>query len=476
MFVTIGLEVHFRLNARTKLFSSSLVCSKSTIKNIYIDIIDLAFPGSLPCFNKRAVFLSIKFGISINATINMFFSFDRKHYVYPDLPKGFQITQYRHPLLTCGYVDIILSYCLKKRIFIRSAHLEEDTGKLDYNYSKKELQIDFNRCGFSLLEVVTEPIINSAKEASLFLRKLFVILTTLDISDSKMETGSFRCDVNISLKKYYCASSGVRVEIKNINSFNFVEHAIFYEICRQKVLLTSGKFIQRETRYYDFKKEITLPLRFKETFFEYRYFIEPDIPTFIISRELIYKVNYLLDEFLDVTRNRYIVKYELPKRSFTTLFLYKWLYEYFELVSVFTIKYILLCKILINDFLFSISLENNFFIIKPYVTAKVLNLIKNNKMFENNLRKIFLLILQKKNNFYFQSSFLFLTEVEVFNNSFFLYILKHIFIVYYDQICLYFSGNVKILFFILGKIKIFFKSNLVCFDLLNFLENFLKDK
>ena len=220
MFITIGLEVHLRLNTRSKLFSFSLVKPNTLMQNIYVNTIDLAFPGVLPNLNKRAILLAVKFGISINAVINAVCLFDRKHYRYPDLPKGYQITQFKYPILKLGHIDITLPSSLRKRVFLKDAHLEEDTGKLHHDYSLYKSFIDFNRCGFPLLEVVTEPILNTAKEAYLFLEKLYALVTTLGFCNPRMETGSFRCDVNWPhCRIFYLYGLGRRTGVRCISKF-----------------------------------------------------------------------------------------------------------------------------------------------------------------------------------------------------------------------------------------------------------------
>ncbi len=271
--VIIGLEVHVQLNKlKTKLFCSCPLDYHGDEPNTHVCPVCLGMPGAMPVINKEAVKAAIKVALALNAEVQPFTVFDRKNYFYPDLPKGFQISQYDRPLALGGYVKIEVDG-KEKKISLKRIHIEEDPGKLTYKGSittAKYSLIDYNRSGAPLLEIVTEPVINSPKEARLFLNKLRIILEYLDVFDGDLE-GAMRVDANISLR------GGGRVEVKNISSFKGVERALNYEIMRQKNLLKLGRKVVRETRHFDEVQNITVSLRSKEEEQDYRYFPEPDL-------------------------------------------------------------------------------------------------------------------------------------------------------------------------------------------------------
>lgn len=466
---TIGLEIHFRLNTRSKLFSSTSCFFYKNLntnifnQNYFADVFDVAFPGSLPVINKRAVFLAVKFGISINATINAVSLFDRKHYLYLDLPKGFQLTQYKKPIIENGFLDIVLSNFLKKRVFIKQVHLEEDSGRFFKCRTLKKFIIDYNRSGLPLLEVVTEPVFNTAEEVFLFLHKLYDMLCILNIGDSQMESGSFRCDVNISLRKYFSFFKGIRVELKNINSFSYVVKAISYEIKRQKILLTKGLNILQETRYFNQKNSTTYSLRVKDNTIFYRYFNEPDLSVIVLDFTFIKKSNFYLDEFIDEKKKRFFNQYLLLPEDVKIILSFSWFADYFEIISIYTTKYNCLYKLLKQDFLF---FYNNFGVklLKPYLIAEFLN--------SNNLNvKDFFLFYHNEIKFCFFFSFL---KVQSLINYVELnFIVQQIFIIYYKQLILYKLGRVKVNFFFLGKIKILYTNFLDNDFIISYLRNFL---
>ncbi|MFA5114679.1 MAG: Asp-tRNA(Asn)/Glu-tRNA(Gln) amidotransferase subunit GatB [Candidatus Omnitrophota bacterium] len=279
----IGLEVHLQLATRTKAFCS---CSTEFGKapNSQVCQVCLGFPGALPVLNRTALDLAIKVGLALNCSAQEHTKFDRKNYFYPDLPKNYQISQYDLPLARNGFLDI----CLEdnsKRIGIRRVHLEEDAGKLIHR-SDKSL-VDFNRAGIPLLEIVSEPDINSPEEAHEYLRELKKILEYLEVSDCDMEKGSLRCDANISLRKKGTKALGVKSELKNMNSFKAVREALGFEITRQSQMLAAGEALAQETRLWDEKKGETFPMRTKEEAQDYRYFPEPDLPLFVIDKDKI---------------------------------------------------------------------------------------------------------------------------------------------------------------------------------------------
>lgn len=287
--MVIGLEIHVQLNTESKLFSgSSTTFGKKANHNA--SLIDLAFPGTLPVINEKAISHAIRFGLAIDANINQTSIFERKNYFYPDLPKGYQTSQLELPIVGKGYLDIPLSSGETKKITITRAHLEEDAGKsLHENFHGKS-GIDLNRAGIPLLEVVSEPEMHSADEAVSYMKTLHQLVKHLDICDGNMQEGSFRCDVNLSLRPVGEKKLGTRTEIKNLNSFKFVEKAIFYEAKRQAKLLDEGKCITQETRLYSPEKNITKAMRSKEDAHDYRYFPCPDLLPVVVSDETIERI------------------------------------------------------------------------------------------------------------------------------------------------------------------------------------------
>jgi len=276
---TIGLEVHAELKTKTKMFCDCLNNPEEKIANTNICPICLAHPGTLPVINKKALGQVITVGLALNSEIPEYSKFDRKNYFYPDLPKGYQISQYDMPLCKGGELSLFLSNDLeeaKEKIEITRVHLEEDTGKLIHAANGESTLIDFNRAGVPLMELVTEPVIHSGKEARLFAQGLQLLLRILGVSEANMDRGQMRCEVNISLSKD--KKLGTKVEIKNLNSFRVVEKSIDFEIQRQTEVLEKGEKVIQETRGWDAGKEITYSQRLKEEAKDYRYFPEPDLP------------------------------------------------------------------------------------------------------------------------------------------------------------------------------------------------------
>ena len=301
----IGLEVHVQLMTNTKLFSPA----KNQFgedANTLVDLIDLGLPGVLPVLNEGAMKQGIKFGLATNAKIAETMIFDRKNYFYPDLPKGYQITQLHYPIVRDGVVEVN-----GKKIRIHQAHLEEDAGKSIHDKYDDKSVIDLNRSGVPLLEIVSEPDIRSASEAVDYLKKIHQIITYLDISDGNMSQGSMRCDANVSIMKPEDKEFGVRAEIKNINSFKFVEKAINFEIRRQIKILEANGAVEQETRLYDSIKDETRSMRTKEFANDYRYFPCPDLVPTNISKEFIESVRKDMDELPEEKQDRFMSTYDL---------------------------------------------------------------------------------------------------------------------------------------------------------------------
>tara|TARA_X000000950_G_scaffold123621_1_gene155004 strand:- start:461 stop:1900 length:1440 start_codon:yes stop_codon:yes gene_type:complete len=305
----IGLEVHVQLATKTKLFSSSPIAFGAE-PNTQASEIDLGLPGVLPVLNKEAISHALKFGCAINSEISEKVIFARKNYFYPDLPKGYQISQLDDPIVGKGSVEIKLGG-KSKIIGVTRAHLEEDAGKSIHDLYSNNSAIDLNRAGTCLLEIVSEPDLSSAEEAVEYLKKIHSIVTFLGISDGDMSQGSLRCDANVSVKRPDDQELGTRTELKNINSFKFVEKAIIFEIDRQIKELEKGEKIIQETRLYDSKKNLTRSMRSKEEANDYRYFPEPDLIPIKISKNQINDVRKNLPELPEIMKERFMNSYEL---------------------------------------------------------------------------------------------------------------------------------------------------------------------
>jgi len=309
---TIGLEIHFESKTKSKMFCSCLNDPNERKENKNVCPICIGHPGTLPVINEEAINNIILTGLALHCEIQTHSKFDRKSYFYPDLPKGYQISQYDMPLCKNGYLDIHLDNGDVKRIRINRIHMEEDTGRLVHSSDGSSL-VDFNRAGVPLMELVTEPDINSAEEAKKFAQELQLILRYINVSDADMEKGQMRCEVNISLSK--TEELGTKVEIKNLNSFRVVEKSIEFEEKRQAELLDSGKKVVQETRGWHDTKQITMEQRSKEDAFEYRYFPEPDLPPLNISEDKINKIMANLPELPEEKRMRFKEEYCLDEKS-----------------------------------------------------------------------------------------------------------------------------------------------------------------
>lgn len=327
----IGLEVHVQLSTRSKLFSGTATrfgAEPNTQANIY----DLALPGTLPVLNREALEMAVRFGLAINAQIGKRSVFDRKNYFYPDLPKGYQISQLHCPIVGKGTLSITLDDGSEKVIGITRAHMEEDAGKSLHEDFHGYSGIDLNRAGTPLLEIVSEPELRSAKEAVAYLKKLHSIIRYLDISDGNMAQGSMRCDANVSIRPKGSSEFGTRTEIKNINSFRFVEKAIVHEAMRQQEILEDGGRIVQETRLYDSERDETRSMRSKEVANDYRYFPEPDLLPVVIDDGYIERVRASLPELPDQRSQRFITQFGLSPYDAGVLVSSREMAEYFERV------------------------------------------------------------------------------------------------------------------------------------------------
>jgi len=307
----IGLEIHVQLSTNSKLFSGGST-GFGAEPNTHVDLIDMGLPGVLPVANREAFYKAIRFGLATNAEINQTSSFDRKNYFYPDLPKGYQITQMAMPIVGKGSIKIDVDGS-EKVINITRAHLEEDAGKSIHDLFDGETGVDLNRAGTPLLEIVSEPEISNAKEAVAYFKAVRQLVTFLDICDGNMAQGSMRCDVNVSIKKEADEELGTRAEIKNINSFKFIERAINFEIERQIRIIESGESVVQETRLYDSVKNETRSMRSKEEANDYRYFPCPDLLPVVISDDEFNNIKNNLPELPDEKEKRYISEANLEE-------------------------------------------------------------------------------------------------------------------------------------------------------------------
>ena len=327
----IGLEVHVQLSTDSKIFSNAPT-KFGQEQNSQASLVDLGLPGVLPVLNEKTIEMAIKFGCAIDAEISSKAIFARKNYFYPDLPKGYQISQLDDPIVGKGKINVEIDN-EEREIGITRAHLEEDAGKSLHDKYESLSAIDLNRAGTPLLEIVSEPDLRSAKEAVAYLKKIHSIITFLDISDGDMSQGSMRCDANVSIRKLGDKKLGNRTELKNINSFRFVEKAINHEINRQIELIENGTSIEQETRLYDANKNETRSMRSKEHANDYRYFPDPDLIPIKITNEKIQEIKESLPELPEQKIIRFMEDYEISNYESKNLNSSKELSHFFEIVA-----------------------------------------------------------------------------------------------------------------------------------------------
>jgi aspartyl-tRNA(Asn)/glutamyl-tRNA(Gln) amidotransferase subunit B len=325
----IGLEIHAQLATRSKIFSGAATAYGAP-PNTQASLVDLGYPGVLPVLNAEAVRMAVKLGLALNARIAAHSVFARKNYFYPDLPKGYQISQYELPIVAHGSLEIVLEDGQRKRIGVTRAHLEEDAGKSLHEGLAGSTGIDLNRAGTPLVEIVSEPELRTAKEAVAYMKKMHTLVRYLEISDGNMQEGSFRCDANVSVRRAGAERLGTRAEIKNLNSFRFVERAINYEVARQIELLESGGKVVQETRLYDPDKGETRSMRVKEEANDYRYFPDPDLLPVELDEAFIAAVRATLPELPDQKAARFGAQYGLSAYDAGVLTVSRELATYYE--------------------------------------------------------------------------------------------------------------------------------------------------
>ena len=329
--VVIGLEVHAQVSSKAKLFSGASAVFGAD-PNTQVTYLDAGMPGMLPVLNKFCVDQAIKTGLGINATVNRVSIFDRKNYFYADLPLGYQISQLYYPIVTGGYVDIDLENGKSKRVNVTRLHLEQDAGKSTHDLHPSLSYIDFNRAGVALMEIVSEPEINSSQEAMAYVKKLRSILRYLGTCDGNMEQGSLRVDANVSLHKQG-TPFGTRAEIKNVNSVRFLGQAIEYEIARQLEIIESGGVIVQETRLFDPSRGETRSLRSKEDAMDYRYFPNPDLRPVVLDESRIEAIRINMPELPDAKRERFIKDFALSEYDANVLVAEKEVADFYEKIT-----------------------------------------------------------------------------------------------------------------------------------------------
>ena len=325
----IGLEIHAQLSTKSKIFSGAST-NYGADPNTQACAVDLGLPGVLPVINEEAIQMAIKFGLAINAKIPKTSVFARKNYFYPDLPKGYQISQFELPIVSNGHIEIETENKKNKTIRITRAHLEEDAGKSNHDEFIGFTGIDLNRAGNPLLEIVSEPDMSNAKEAISYLKKIHTLVCYLKICDGNMQEGSFRCDANVSIKLKKQKELGTRTEIKNLNSFKFIEAAINYEVERQMNVIESDEIVVQETRLYDSNKNETRSMRSKEEANDYRYFPDPDLLPILIANETKKEIEKSIPELPDIKCKRYQEELALSKYDSNNLTSNPDIADYFE--------------------------------------------------------------------------------------------------------------------------------------------------
>jgi aspartyl-tRNA(Asn)/glutamyl-tRNA(Gln) amidotransferase subunit B len=330
--IVIGLEIHAQLATRSKIFSGASTTYGAT-PNSQASLVDLGYPGVLPVLNGAAVTMAVKFGLATGCEIARRSVFARKNYFYPDLPKGYQISQYELPIVHGGKVDVVLEGGATRTVGIVRAHLEEDAGKSLHEDFAGMSGIDLNRAGTGLLEIVSAPDLRSSAEAGAYMRKIHALVRYLEICDGNMQEGSFRCDANVSVRPRGETKLGTRTELKNLNSFRFVEKAIDIEAARQIEVIENGGKITQETRLFDPDAQETRPMRSKEEANDYRYFPDPDLLPVAVDEELVARVRASLPELPDAKRERFVRDYALPTYDSQVLTAERPLADYFEAVA-----------------------------------------------------------------------------------------------------------------------------------------------
>ena len=392
--VIIGLEVHAQVTSNSKLFSSSST-KFGAEPNTQVSLVDAAFPGMLPVINEFCIKQAIKTGIGLKAKINNKSVFDRKNYFYADLPQGYQISQYKYPIVGEGKIILDMPYG-QKEIGIERLHLEQDAGKSIHDIDPDSTMVDLNRSGVALMEIVSKPDLSSPDEVNVYIKKLRSIMRYLGTCDGNMQEGSLRADVNVSVKKKGEEKLGTRCEIKNVNSIKFMQMAIIYEANRQVDLLEDDKIVDQETRLFDTKKNETRSMRSKEDAHDYRYFPDPDLLPLEVSNDLIDTIKKEIPELPDEKKKRFIEKFNLTPYEATILVSDIETSKYFE--EVIKDSDVKLATNWITGELFALLNEKNLEISKSPISSKnlskLINLIKNGTISGKIAKTVFELMIE----------------------------------------------------------------------------------
>ncbi len=378
----IGLEVHIQLNTQSKIFAPDSAAFGGS-PNTHVGVITLAHPGTLPVTNEQTIAYAVKLGLACNCDIARYMYFDRKHYFYPDLPKGYQITQQNTPVCANGFITIKQKDGTTKNILLTRIHLEEDAGKSIHDMHEKYSMIDLNRAGVPLMEMVTEPVIQSAEDAAAFLTEVRKMVRYLGICDGNMEEGSLRCDANVSVREKGSTTLNTRAEIKNMNSIRYVQKAIEGEIERQLNLLQRGETMVQETRSYDAANNTSFPLRGKEHAHDYRYFPDPDIAPVVITEQFIEHIKLQMPSLANELFQKFTYQLGLPDADATVLTDTKEMALYFEQLILHTHHYKSAANWMlgaIKSYLNESKTDIEDFIIEPTTLAALINLVEDGKV------------------------------------------------------------------------------------------------
>ena len=387
-YVTIGLEIHVALHTKQKLFSGTT----NAFEVNKFSLFDIGMPGILPIISREPVEMASAFALSVGASLERYSEFERKHYFYPDLPKGYQISQFEEPIIINGHLNITTKDNIQKKIRITRAHLEEDAGKSLHEDFHGCTGVDLNRAGTPLIEIVSEPDLRSASDAISYLKTLHSLVKYLDICDGNMQEGSFRCDANVSVRPIGVQTLGTRVEIKNLNSFKFIEKAINYEIERQINVITSGKKVSQETRLYDVANNMTKLMRSKEETNDYRYFPDPDLLPVYLDEQFINDVRETLPELPQKKAERFIKQYALSEYEAALLTVSRDLANFYEDTVKNTNQAKLSANWISGELLAALNkhdLEINNSPITPQILAKLINRISDNTISGKIAKQVF---------------------------------------------------------------------------------------
>ena len=396
--VIIGLEVHAQVLSNSKLFSGSST-KFGAEPNKQVSLIDSAFPGMLPVINEECVKQAVRTGLGLNAKINKYSVFDRKNYFYADLPQGYQISQYKNPIVGEGKLLLDMSYG-SKEIGIERLHLEQDAGKSIHDLDQSNTYVDLNRSGIALMEIVSKPDLRSPGEVNAYIKKLRSIMRYLGTCDGNMQEGSLRADVNVSVRKVGDKKFGTRCEIKNVNSIKFMQMAIEYEAKRQVELLESGKQINQETRLFDTKKNETRSMRSKEDAHDYRYFPDPDLLPLELTQNMINELKKTLPELPDKKKDRFIKEYNLSAYEANVLVSERDISDYYEKVAKISDKK-LAATWMMGD-LFAMLNEKNLTITQSPISAEslaeLIEAIKSGEISGRIAKEVFEIMVKSREN------------------------------------------------------------------------------